>query len=101
MFFAIWFCWHTLHEIYGDIFAAKLSKNFPHNWIPEGWSLEGWMADDVSNLFLKEMTCLWKQEVDSVLSGSDPVKHWDKTKILKKKRRRKNFRLSYKIKIAY
>ena len=84
MFFAIWFCWHTLHEIYGDIFAAKLSKNFPHNWIPEGWSLEGWMADDVSNLFLKEMTCLWKQEVDSET----------------KQKYSKNFILSYK-KIAY
>ena len=48
--FAVWFCWPSLHEIYGDIFAGKLSKNFPRNWIPEGWSLQGWMADDVSNL---------------------------------------------------
>ena len=41
------FCWPSLHEIYGDIFAVKLSRNFPRNWIPEGWSLEVRMADDV------------------------------------------------------
>ena len=49
------FCWPSLHEIYGDIFAVKLSRNFPRNWIPDGWSLEVRMADDV---FLRMALCL-------------------------------------------
>ena len=81
IFFAIWFCWPSLHEIYGDIFAGKLSRNFPRNWIPEGWSLEGWMADDVSNSFLLEKNCvrLTKSAKWKVLSA--PM-FWDNTTIL-------------------
>ena len=57
------FCWPSLHEIYGDIFAVKLSRNFPRNWIPDGWSLEIRMADD--EVFLWMDLCLFLKVIFS------------------------------------